>query len=217
MFLDRCCTALGQQKLYACLEGNDSIGNVQEWETLILQLEDQELRDELIIILATLSDADAYYVQSLFQEKFLERPKWFNAIRTMSILAFLSIPLIVIYPGLWLLSFGVLAINLSLHYWNKRNLLLYSRSMPHLLGLIDASRRIKRFTGGHEDVKLDESISQLQSLSGKLVMFRLEKGIQSEIGMVVEFVIELFRGYFFTGTYYTFQNTGNSGRTKTAH
>lgn len=145
--------------------------------------------------LGALNDPDAYYLQSLFQEEYLKKPKWFLVFRIMSIVGFLSIPAMLLIPNFWLFGFLILSINFALHYWNKRNLYLYSRSVPQLVSLINTSERLVD-SNPNPDQALGASIRRLSALKGSLAMFRLEKGMQSELGQLAELVAELIKAYF---------------------
>ena len=196
MYLDRTSSAIGQQLLYARLKGQSSFKSEEKWEALVNEVhKDGPQKEEAIIALHSLHDSDAYLIPGLFQEPYLEKPKWYWAIQTMSVIGFLSIPAMVFIPKFWLLSFLILAINLILHFWNKKNLMLYSRSMPFLLNLLSVSKRFRALYK-KRDAELDESITQIDQLAGALTIFKLEKGLQSEIAQIAEFFIELIKAYF---------------------
>lgn len=196
MYLDRTSSAIGQQLLYARLRGISSFESTDDWEQLIEKLRNYDsLKEEAIVVLNELKDADAYLLPGLFQEDYLKKPRWYPYIRIMSFLAFASVPAMVFIPKLWLASFLILAINLMIHYWNKKNLMLYSRSMPYLLGLLKVSKRFKQLFA-KPDAQLDESISQINELASALTIFKIEKGLQTDIGQVIEFFVELIKAYF---------------------
>jgi hypothetical protein len=77
MFLDRTNSKIGQQYFYNKLRVIDTQYNFADQEKLVSYFLDNEpQRVESQLLLSKLNNRDSYYISSLFQEEYIERPKW---------------------------------------------------------------------------------------------------------------------------------------------
>lgn len=142
MFLDRTNSRVGQQFLYSKLR---SISNdrsaIPQHEAIISRIaEDETFRSTILGLLSRLKSIQAFYPTSLMFDEHLKPPRWFFVVRILSLLSFLVLILCFVNPVFILSAFGILAINIGLHYWNKRNLYQYVGSLPQLLRLCKVAR-----------------------------------------------------------------------------
>ncbi len=197
MFIDRTVSKPGQQFLYAHLRSvNSSRDKIATQESMIQWLSaDENRRNEIVLTLYDLSNREAHYLTPLFAKEYIKKPKWFWAVNLMAIISCLAVIFVVIVPKLWFVLFLILGVNFGIHYWNKQNLFEYGASIPELLRLLNVSKKLKSLTD-HQEENVDLAIKKLGSLSQSLFIFKIEKGLQSDVGQVAEFFVELIRSFF---------------------
>lgn len=197
MFIDRTVSKPGQQYLYAQMRSiPSSEDKITEQETLIQRLsEDEHWKNEIVLALSDLGNREAHYLTPLFAKEYIRKPKWFWAVNLMAILSCLAVILVIIVPQLWFILFFILGINFGIHYWNKQNLFEYGASIPELMRLLNVSKKLKGLTHDQQ-ADVDLAIKRLGSLSQSLFIFKIEKGLQSDVGQVAEFFVELIRSFF---------------------
>ncbi|WP_051664239.1 hypothetical protein [Dyadobacter crusticola] len=113
-FIDRTLSCPGQQLLYYVLRTipkNDA--RKQKLEGLISVFhKNPDLRASIAAKVAKLNKKDAYYLPGLFQEKYLQRPKWFWLIQTLCCVSVFTVALFFIFPQLVILLMLLLPVNL---------------------------------------------------------------------------------------------------------
>jgi len=199
MFIDRTTSKVGQQLLYQVLRtipGNEiRTGNFEK--IIHILKENPEDHTAVLLELASLNKKDAYYISSLFLEKHIQKPKWFWIIPLLSLLSITSVLLSFVFPQLVLFLVLLLAVNFGIHYWNKMNVYQYSSSIPQLLLLNRAAKKmvgLKSLKEIHPGIS--ESIRSIDSLGIQMSLFKLEVKLQSEIGQAVEYLVELVKALF---------------------
>ncbi|MCE7995085.1 MAG: DNA mismatch repair protein MutS [Roseivirga sp.] len=197
MFADRTVSKPGQQYLYSSIRSiPETTAGKEGQEKLIQQFaDDKSLKAECILALAELNKPEAHYLTSLFCKDYIKKPKWFWVVPLLALLSCLTLIFGILVPKFWFLPFLILAINFAIHYWNKQNLYEYGVSIPELLKLLKVAKRLRDLTK-KRNPELDIAIKKLDSLSKSLFIFSLEKGLQSDMGQIAEFFIELIRAYF---------------------
>ncbi|GAB5527461.1 MAG: MutS family DNA mismatch repair protein [Roseivirga sp.] len=197
MFIDRTVSKPGQQYLYASIrfipEHTDA---APQQEELIDQLSrDENLKNETVLALSELSAPEAHYLTPLFSSDYIKKPSWFWVVNLMAIISCLAVLFVILVPQFWFILFFILGVNFGIHYWNKQNLYEYGASIPQLLRLLSTAKKLRNLTG-KEDSSLNLAIKKLSSLSKSLFIFKIEKGLQSDLGQVAEFFVELIRSFF---------------------
>ena len=198
-FLDRTISKIGQQFLYMVLRTVPSTKNrIEKFEKIIKILkENPEVYDKVVFELSALNSKESYFIASLFSESYMKKPKWYWVIPLLSVTTIVSVLLSFIIPQLFFLLLLLLMINFGLHYWNKLNLYRYSTSIPQLLKLNQAAKNIARLKDTKElDPQIWDSINAIDSLGPQMTLFKLEVKLQSEIGQVVEYLVELIKALF---------------------
>jgi hypothetical protein len=199
MFADRTTSKVGQQFLYNTLRtvpsGNDKF-ILQE--TLIGQIStDPVFRLKIQFLLDTLSKDNTYFITSLFQDEYIKKPKWFFLIPLLSFSSLLSILMISFIPQFLFLSLGVIIINMSIHYWNKRNLNEYIGSIPQLLKLnYVAKELLKMNIFNHINPQLSDSIKIIDKVKNRMSFFKLEANLSGDIGTAFWSMLELVKALF---------------------
>ncbi len=199
MFLDRTQSKVGQQYLYNKLRNIPSNQHELDRSENLIRLfrEDTEFRLKTQKRLDNLRESNNYYISSLFQEKHIERPKWFFVIPMLSFTSLLSLLLFPMNGNLIFVILLVLITNLGIHYWNKRNLYYNLKSIPQILKLSDAASNL------HEDEHFREINPDLSSctkvmnkLRFRMSFFRLGTGSASDIEELFWLMMELLKIIF---------------------
>lgn len=199
MYLDRTTSKIGQQILYQVLRTIPThSGRVGKFEKVIQILKgNADTFDQVRIEIANLKHKDAYNIPSLFLEKHLQKPKWFWVMPMLSMMSICLIALSFVLPQALVFLFLLLAINLGFHYWNKIHMFRYSSSIPQLLKLNQAAKKIAMLP---EMLAVDpdilHAIKSIDGLGVQMSLFKLEAKLQSEIGMAIEYVVELLKALF---------------------
>jgi Mismatch repair ATPase (MutS family) len=191
VFVDRTHSKIGQQYLYNKLRIIDLNSNFTEQENLIeyyLKNEDKRLRSQLL--LSKLDKHESYFLASLFQDKYVDRPQWFWIIPTLSVFSILSLVLAFIIPKFFLVYVLILAVNLMLHYWNKKNIYLYTDSIPQLLRLFQVTRNLLKI---HPEESVMKSLDTLSAYKRSMGLFSLESKMDSDFAIFFWLLMEYLK------------------------
>ncbi|MDM8160875.1 hypothetical protein QUH73_13710 [Labilibaculum sp. K2S] len=199
MFLDRTNSKVGQQYLYNRLRviPIDS-KNVELDEELINQFAtDSNFRLQIQTELTKLNHREAYYISALFQEGYLEPPKWFFVMRLLSFTSILSVLLLPFNLKIFFVLGSVFIINICFHLWNKRNLSSYSDSIPQLLILKRVANKLFQ-TKNLKKINplLNESIQAINQIRNRMLIFKLESKIEGDFQVIFWSFLELFKILF---------------------
>jgi hypothetical protein len=199
MVIDRTTSKIGQQHLYHTLRTiPEGTGRTDRFEKIIQAFKDNPgLRDEVLLELSTLKSNNAYYIVSLFLRDHIRKPAWFWIMPQLSAASVCSLLSLFIFPQAFVALILLLAVNFGFHYWNKNNLYQYGSSIPQLSRLNWAAGKISKLKG-LDTVRpgIAQSIAAIDSLDAQMSIFRLEAKLQSEIGMLVEHLVELVKALF---------------------
>lgn len=199
MFVDRTSSKIGQQFLYNKLRTIPKQSNeISGHEKLITLLsENSDLRVSIQTQLSILNNSDAFYISSLFQEEHIKAPKWFFVFRLLSFTSLLSLVLLVFNANTLFVLLGVFAINLIVHYWNKKNLYQYLNSLPQLLRLNAVAQDLfKNDIFKEINPNLPVSFNILNKLRNRMSFFRMEVKLQGDLSELFWGLFELFKIFF---------------------
>ncbi|OEK04165.1 MutS-related protein [Roseivirga misakiensis] len=197
MFLDRSISKVGQQYLYREFQSipNDRTPT-EKREALITQLEENpKAKEECIVALSKLSSFEANYLPTIFLEEQIQPPPWFWAIKLSAIISCITFLGAFIYPVLWIALVFILIGNFIIHYWNKKNLYQYAASLSELIILVDVAKSTAKHLD-NEDPSTKEAISKLETLKSLISVFKFNPAPKSEIGELVDYIIELIKALF---------------------
>ncbi|MCE6991931.1 MutS-related protein [Dyadobacter sp. CY323] len=199
MFIDRTVSKVGQQFLYHTLRTiPDDTLRTERFEKKVKIFKDKpELKDAVLLELGTLQSTNAYYIVSLFLREHIQKPGWFWIIPLLSLASVSSVLLLFVFPQAFIALVVLLAVNFGFHYWNKNNLYQYANSIPQLSRMTWAAKKISELEGmGDDHPEIRKSIAAIESLGVPMSIFRLEAKLQSEIGLLVEHILELIKALF---------------------
>lgn len=198
-FLDRTYSAVGQQFLYDKLRSlpKDTTYPKQQEDIIGKIIEKHGFRSFIISSLSKLSDNDANYIQSLFQEEPISAPKWLPIIPFLSILSLLSIIGIFINPLFLFLYILLFITNTIFHYINKRNVPLYLSLLPELIKMNHSARELF----SDPDLKkinlaLGKSLKYVNTVSFRLSFFNMGSRLESDFTAIIWGLFELIKIQF---------------------
>lgn len=196
MFLDRTISKIGQQHFFNSFQSTRLSPKTVERETLIKKFNAEiNLKNDTILALSELSAYESYYVTTLLSEEYLKKPKWFWAIQLASLISCVTILLAIFFPVMWIIMMFVLLLNFIIHYWNKQNILQYSSSLPQLLRMLDTCKKLRKLTK-NDSYEVRVAVDNLEKLRGKIVIFRFNPGLNSDIGEIADYLLEILRALF---------------------
>ena len=199
MYLDRTCSNIGQQYLYATLRTLPKTRDRhRRLEKTIKFLDaNAEIKEAVVLQLSRLNKPGAYYLQSLIYGADLAKPQWFWIIPLLSGLSVATVLLSFVFPALVPVLIPLLCVNLMFHLWNKGNVLTYSNSIPQLLVLHQVAKKLIDWRVVTEDADLvRKSNNAIGHISRMAFFYRLESRLASDIGQAVEYVLDLIKATF---------------------
>ncbi len=199
MYLDHTSSRVGQQYLFDRLLTIDSPVDFTEQEQWIAHFtQHEDTRRQIKAILSKLNKREAYYLAGLFQEEYLRKPSWYWVIRGMSGMSVALFIGVFFFPQLFLPLIGILVINMLFHYWNKKNLYMYSSSIPQLLTLCNCVEKLLRTdlppaTNGEV---VQASLRSIKKLKKRLALFSLEAKLDSDMAQIAYAITEYIKILF---------------------
>lgn len=139
---------------------------------------------------------DAYYISSLFYGEHIAEPKWLWVIKVLSGVSLAATALSFFFPKLLLLLLLLFPVNMGIHYWNKNNLYQYGSSIPQMLIMVQVARRLSSIPELSVSEHIRTAVHSLRSSGLKMSIFKMEARLQSEIGQIVEYLLELVKALF---------------------
>ena len=195
-FVDRTSSKVGQQFLYNKLRTIPFDNDIDE--SLIKELSNNHnLRTDIQQRLKKFNNTDSYYITSLFQDDYIKPPKWFIVVRLLSVLSLLFLVLTIIRPQLFLISLALFIVNLTIHYWNKKNVYQYLESIPQLLKLANTTHYFYK----NENLKsinpdILSSIHSINKVRYRMCFFNLESNMQGDLSSFFWGILELVKIFF---------------------
>lgn len=196
-FIDRTSSAIGQQYLYHLLRTlpSDNLRSEKTEALIALFKNDEKLKKLVLDQVSKLNNNDAYYVASLFQGPYLQKPKWFWIIQTLSLISICAVLLSIAFQQVLIFIIFLFPLNLGIHYWNKNNLYQYASSIPQLLVMNQIAEEMLKHKYLHDE-NIAQAVKELNTLSKSMSIFKIEAKLQSEAGLFVEYFIELIKALF---------------------
>lgn len=195
-FIDRTSSKIGQQFLYdriRALKNDFESNNTDEITLKKLERDKSQIR----AILGKLSSEDAYYISCLFQDELLERPTWFYWIVVLANISFVNVLILPFVPVVIYLLIGLLLINTGIHYWNKKNLVMNSISIPQVLLMNNVAKELYRYDYlKYINPNLTTNLNALDKIKNQLVLNIFSNKLQNDIYLIFWLVVELLKTLF---------------------
>lgn len=199
MYLDRTCSKIGQQYLYSTLRTIPRNKNRSMlFEKIIKYLnENPKIKDSAVLELSKLNKPGAYFLQSLIYGTNIVKPSWFWMIPLFSALSFTTLILSFVFPVYIFIFFPVLISNFIFHYWNKKNILTYSNSIPQLLILNQITNKLIHSGVIFNNIdQIKKSNDAIREISRSAIFYRAEEKLSSEMGQAGDFLLDLIKATF---------------------
>lgn len=195
-YLDRTSSKIGQQFLFDRLRTIDPYKlEFRDQENIIEYLkENPSERLKIQYELNKLNHQQAYYIVDLFQKELEEKPKWYFLFPLLSITAILSIVLSFFNPSFVLILFGIIPINVLIHYGLKRKTNLFLNAIPSLLSMGAIARSFSKSPAiKNYYFDMSSSIKVVSSIRRKMSFFKLEQKVDSDMEAAYWFLLELIK------------------------
>ncbi|TLV02830.1 MutS-related protein [Dyadobacter luticola] len=199
MFIDRTTSKIGQQLLYHTIRTIPRDGqHAQRFEKCIESLnKNPETKSSILLQLSRLQSDDAYNLPALFLKEHMRKPAWFGIVPALSVASVLAVLMLFFVPQAFIALIILLAINFGFHYWNKNNLYMYRSSVSQLSLLTQVAKNLAESNDlGKTEPEIQDSISAIDSLGAAMSLFKMEAKLQSEIGQLVDYLLELVKALF---------------------
>jgi len=196
-YIDRTSSKVGQQYLLnklLTLKADDDFEQQEIWIRYYLEHKECDIKS----ILSKLNVRESYYISNLFLDEYVKKPKWFWAIKILSITPVIFLLLFIFSSKYFLivLIFNII-INLAIHYSYKNNLYVYRDSIMQLLVLHKCIKKIISFDLPiSPDKSLLLSIKSIDKLKSKMSIFKLESRNDSDAGIVAFVFFEYIKIFF---------------------
>ncbi|MCU4164271.1 MutS-related protein [Carboxylicivirga caseinilyticus] len=194
MFLDRTTSKPGQQFLYNQLRSTPSNISFTQDEEIIDELTGNNSIFEMQYELSKLANDDAYHIASLFHDKQPQAPSWFKIAQFSPLVVIVCLILFPFIPVFLFILFTIIISNFVIHYWNKKNLIHYSASIPQLIKLKECATLLYSYPA-LKNINNDilESVKVINNINKQMFLFQLETKIQGEFQALFWFIIEIFK------------------------
>jgi len=198
MFLDRTHSKIGQQYLYDRLLVIDAKIDFREQEQLIdYFIENEEIQIKTQSLLSKLNRRETYYVSNLFLDGYISKPKWFWVIGMLSVASLIILVLTFFYNKIFILLLAIYLVNMVVHFWNKKNIMVYMDSIPQLPVLCKIAKGITKLNilpESKQDVL--QAIKSILELKKSMDLFKSDTGLKSDLETLIMVVVDIIKIMF---------------------
>lgn len=203
--IDFTSSCIGQQYFYHILH-QDQPSQIAEYESLISEIStNKEWRTKLLKVLSLTSNADSYYIASLFSKSIvIPSNQKLLGLSFCRFIPFILAGLTFITHHLlfvFLLIAGIV-VNFVLHYQNKKNIYQFYYSVPQIVRMLKQTEEMStdsRLLSVDSDIK--QNLAELKTLKTRLRFFKLSIRMDSDIAILAYCITELFNIFFLTEAY----------------
>lgn len=199
--INRTSSCVGQQYFYDQLRCIPIEADAAKYKNIIAYLkEDSLFADRCRKLISSLSNRNAYYICSLFQETH-PVPGNIRLIvhKILQFLPFLFVSLFIIfsYPVWMILAFITFSFNLFFHYRNKQTLFIYLYSIPQYLKLVSIAKKLYSYEIFHTiNPQLKEQLNSLQPLTKRLSFFKFDLKFENDMAVLIMMIKEITSTFF---------------------
>jgi len=191
-FIDRTSSKIGQQYLYNKLLVIDANLQFEEQETLVDYFtQNEEKRIKAQTLFSKLKKNESFYISYLFLNDYISKPKWFWIIRLLSIAGLLTLALTFIIHKLFILLMLCFIGNMAIHFWNKKNIMVYMDSIPQLPLMCQIADELMKWNVLNKAAQpIRDAIESIRKLNSRIKFFKFENRVQSDVESLLLFVWE---------------------------
>jgi len=198
IFMDRTHSKIGQQYLYDRLLTIDARIDFREQEQIIdYFIKKEGIRIKTQSLLSKLNRREAYYISNLFLDRYISKPKWFCLIGILSVISSVVLVFMLFYSKLLILLLSIYLVNMAIHFWNKKNIMVYMDSIPQLpvfCGIAKEMIKMNIVLGQKQLILC--SIGSILELKNSIKFFKIDTGFKSEVEVFVKFIWEITKILF---------------------
>ncbi len=199
MFADHTISIPGQQYLYNHLRKiPESFKHIEEQDTIIKYYDnnpDKQLKT--LKLLDHISSFDAYYINTLFQDEHINKPRWYFAIPILATINLLLLIIIPFYLKAIVPFVGITTINLIIHYWNKHILYQYINALPQLSKLNYTAKELLKISVLQNNIdRIKAATKTIDKIKARMFLFKLENKLESEFGAMFWSLLEFVKIIF---------------------
>lgn len=199
MVVDRTSSKIGQQYLYKKLRVIPLDENTNKrFEKLIEEFStNDEFRVRVQVLLRKLNNRNAFFISSVFQDEHLKKPRFFFVYPLLSVASIILLIASIFNLAALAALILVTAINLVLHYFNKKNMYRYLGTIPQLLILNKVAKELYKNERLKEiNPNVADSIREIDKLRPRMQFFKLEIMLQGEVQEILWAILEIFKIVF---------------------
>lgn len=196
-YSNRCITPIGEMVLYYKIRHLCRNVYTEKAETIIEKISTtKSFREQLEIILSKLSRKIDYSVSDIFRIS-IELSKWHKFFKYLPIVYSVVIIFLWVFGqifGLILTLISILAINAAIHYWNKLYVEIHIRPLIQLSAIKTAAAQISNHIDNYQNTAdVNESINIISKLEKKIIIFGLNRYLESDFAILLSFVVEFVK------------------------
>jgi hypothetical protein len=197
-YIDRTSSKIGQQYLFNRLLVINTHLCFEEQETLVDYFtHNEEKINRAHTLFSRLNKRESYYISYLFLDKYIPKPKWFWVVPLLSTACLLTLIISFIVHKAIILFFFCYIVNMIIHFWNKRNMLVYMDSIPQFPLLCQITGELMKWKiFSQSDPAINKAIESINKLKKNSLFFKLENRIQSDLEAIITFVWEVLKIMF---------------------
>lgn len=144
-YIDRTTSKIGQQYFYHKILTIDKKNDFSEQEEIIsFYSKNSNETEKIKFLLSRLSSKESYFISNLIYDEYSKKPVIWKLIKVMPIISLIVFIAIFFLKNLIILLILIVLFNLLIHYWNKKNIIIYSESLSQLLILCQSVDELKK-------------------------------------------------------------------------
>ncbi|WP_316843576.1 MutS-related protein [Pedobacter psychrodurus] len=199
--VDRTSSKIGQQFLYNKLakpsNNREALKHLSDQARFFS--ENPSIREKTQTELIKLNSTDSYAVVLLLNDQLVEKPTWFKWLSVdLIVLATLLILSIKISIFLILALFLIVFNATYLNYWNKKHLLVFTKSLSQLNILIEVSRKLVKEKLPFETEKINNAIPVFKKFQRRIgILYQdFSQNNQGDLSQIPLYLFEIIKAVF---------------------
>lgn len=199
-FIDRTISKIGQQFLFQKLKSPEkNIARLKDLDDRAVFFNDNAgIRENVQVVLSNLNHDDAYTIALLINQRFPSKPSWYNWLIVDVVVLILAIIIGFINPNFFLLTLFIMVYNATyLNYWNKKHILVFTKSLSQLNVLINISKKLVKEKIPFDNDLITKKIPVFKQLQRKIaILFINNTKNGADISQIPIYLFEMIKGIF---------------------
>ncbi|MGY3053774.1 DNA mismatch repair ATPase MutS [Pedobacter sp. UYEF25] len=198
-FVDRTTSKMGQQFLFHRLKSPaKNIAQLTDLDHQALFFDaNPDVREDVQLELSKLNHDDAYTVALLINQRFPSKPEWYHLLILDVAVLILSVGLGFIFPNFFLLALFIMVYNATyLNYWNKKNIMVFTKSLSQLNTLINVSKKLAKKPIPFNNDLIAEKIPVFKKVQQKIAILFINNKNGGDISQIPIYLFEIIKGIF---------------------